>query len=84
MKTFLLGCLLYLAYMSTGHEHHVEENHTVLFGDDTLGAGVRTMWIPSKADGVALAAIKALNQKVNDQEELIKSLLQRLEKVENR
>ena len=27
----------------------VEENHTVLFGADTLGVGVKTMWIPSKA-----------------------------------
>ena len=35
------------ALMSQGL--HVEENHTVLFGADTLGIGAKTMWMPSKA-----------------------------------
>lgn len=46
-----------------------------------LGQGETTI-ATVDADGIALAAIKALHQKVERQEELINSLLQRLEKLE--
>ena len=49
MKAIFLSCFLCLAHLSIGQGLHVEESQSVLFGADTLGAGVKAMWIPSRA-----------------------------------
>ena len=49
MKSFLVMLVLCLSNLVYSQGLLVEENHTVLFGADTIGAGVKTMWLPHKA-----------------------------------
>ena len=49
----LLLCSISIDSSAQGIGLHVEENHRVLFGADTLGAGIKLMWIPSKRSFLA-------------------------------
>ena len=49
MKCFMIFLVMGLSNLVFSQGLLVEENHTVLFGADTIGAGVKTMWLPHKA-----------------------------------